>query len=307
MNYAYRGTTTGTKPSFKHLDWGKNTSLNVKIDAGQGLSRNWHYHPEMELILIQQTAGTRIIGTSIGRFEHNDVFLIGKNIPHAFIHDDKYTHYRYTDSPRAVVIQFDETFLGTKFLNLPELKGVQDVFYASHQVLRLAANSKREIIPLMEKMINMSPLNRIIILLEILGILVERNAFHTLIEGSWLSSPNTTDDKRMRKIISFTASNFDQQIKIKEVANLIHMTKESFCRYFKMNTGKTYIQFLTEVRIREACRELIENERSCKEIGYRCGFDSLSNFYHHFKKTMKQSPLEFQSSYLSQLKRREND
>ncbi len=77
------------------------------------------------------------------------------------------------------------------------------------------------------------------------------------------------------------------------VAKIANLTKESFCRYFKSQTGRTYMDFLTEFRINRACQMIKDNDKSVKEVGYACGFDSLSNFYYQFKKITKLSPLEF--------------
>src|SRR5690606_7354196 len=104
---------------------------------------------------------------------------------------------------------------------------------------------------------------------------------------------------RIDNIMRFTAENYDRNIKIEEVANIINLTKESFCRYFKAQTRKTFMEFLIEYRVGKACQLLVENKASIKEIGYSCGFDTLSNFHHQFKKLTNHSPLEYKRLILS--------
>jgi AraC-like DNA-binding protein len=104
-------------------------------------------------------------------------------------------------------------------------------------------------------------------------------------------------DKRINKVLDFTFEHYHQNIRIEEVAEMINMTKESFCRYFKAKTRKTYLEFLIEFRICKACRMIVDDQMSIKEIGYSCGFDSPSNFHHQFKKIIKQSPLEYKCQY----------
>lgn len=53
-----------------------------------------------------------------------------------------------------------------------------------------------------------------------------------------------------------------RKILIEEAAIVANMSVPNFCKYFKIRTQKTYIQFLTEVRISFACRMLIENKKS---------------------------------------------
>jgi AraC-like DNA-binding protein len=104
---------------------------------------------------------------------------------------------------------------------------------------------------------------------------------------------NSLNNHRFNDVLNYTYSNFDEYITIEKVAGIANLTRESFCRYFKAHANKTYIEFLTEYRISRACRMIKEGERSVKEIGYACGFNSLSNFYCQFKRITKLSPLAF--------------
>jgi AraC-like DNA-binding protein len=270
-----------------------NASLNVKVDIGETLSNSYHYHPEMELILLKRSRGIRIIGASVENFTDNDLVLIGRNLPHAFLHEHQYLDNNLTDPPEAIVIQFNEAFAGNGFLDLPELKEIKRLFITARQGLTITENGKRAIIPLVEKILYSSSLDRILVLLQILKIMTDKDAYRVLVSEESIDQPAMEPDTRVEKVLDFTFGHYDQNIKIEEVAEMINMTKESFCRYFKAKTGKTYLEFLIEFRIRKACRMIVENQLSIKEISYSCGFDSLSNFHYQFKKIVKQKPLEY--------------
>ena len=270
-----------------------NASLNVKVDIRENLSNSYHYHPEMELILLKRSKGIRIIGASVENFMDNDLVLIGKNLPHAFLHEHQYPDNTLMDPPEAVVIQFNETFAGNEFLDLPELKEIKRLFIIARQGLAITEYGKRMIIPLVEKILHGSSLDRMLLLLETLKIMVSKDVYRILVNEEFVDQPAMEPDTRLEKILDFTFRHYDQNIKIEEVAEIINMAKESFCRYFKAKTGKTYLEFLIEFRIRKACRMIVENQLSIKEIGYSCGFDSLSNFHYQFKKIVKQKPLEY--------------
>jgi AraC-like DNA-binding protein len=270
-----------------------NASLNVKVDIGETLSNSYHYHPEMELILLKRSRGIRIIGASVENFTDNDLVLIGRNLPHAFLHEHQYLDNNLTDPPEAIVIQFNEAFAGNGFLDLPELKEIKRLFITARQGLTITENGKRTIIPLVEKILYSSSLDRILVLLQILKIMTDKDAYRVLVSEESIDQPAMEPDTRVEKVLDFTFGHYDQNIKIEEVAEMINMTKESFCRYFKAKTGKTYLEFLIEFRIRKACRMIVENQLSIKEISYSCGFDSLSNFHYQFKKIVKQKPLEY--------------
>ena len=91
-----------TKPALRKTASNSQFSFDIKVDAGEDLASFWHYHPELELIWLKGSRGTKIIGNSVESFSHNEVLLIGKNVPHIFIHEKKYLGRganRITESP----------------------------------------------------------------------------------------------------------------------------------------------------------------------------------------------------------------
>ncbi|HRN56568.1 MAG TPA: AraC family transcriptional regulator [Agriterribacter sp.] len=279
------------KPSFKQVKWSGNSCFNAKIDCGESLSNAWHYHPEIELILIKNSEGTRIIGTSVEHFRNNDLLLIGRNLPHAFLHEEKFLQNR-SKPPEARVIQFHENFLGSDTLLRPEFRNIQQLLAAACQGLSVEAHARERVIPMIEKIFEAVSLDRIIILLSILKILCEKNTCRTLIKTDTVHV-KYTEDARITSVLDYTYANYDEHISIDDVAKIANLTRESFCRYFKSITNKTYLEFLTAFRISKACNMIKYDQCSIKEIGYSCGFDSLSNFYYQFRRIMKLSPLEF--------------
>jgi AraC-like DNA-binding protein len=280
------------KPIYRHLNWNPNLSLNVKVDVNETLSSSYHYHPEIELILVRRSRGVRVIGTVRENFGENDLVLIGKNLPHAFFHD-MYQDFTQENNPDAIVIQFNENFMGNDFLHLPEVKEINKLFSEARNGLSIANEGKEAIIPIMEQMPAMSAFDRMLSLLAILKTITKTNNRRLLVNEDNQPIDENTADERMYKILKYTQEQFHQDIKIEEVANLAIMTKESFCRYFKKQTKKTYIEFLIEFRIAQACKMIQENKMSIKSIGFSCGFNSLSNFHHQFKKITKMSPLDY--------------
>ena len=48
---------------------------------------------------------------------------------------------------------------------------------------------------------------------------------------------------------------------------------------FKIKTGKTYTNFLHEIRIKHACKLLTESNMSISQISNECGFVNFANFF----------------------------
>jgi AraC-like DNA-binding protein len=111
-------------------------------------------------------------------------------------------------------------------------------------------------------------------------------------EGTY-NKLNENDEKRLGTIYRFTMNEFHRTINLQEVANIANMTVNSFCRYFKTRTRKSYLDFLTEYRIGQACKMLQQEEISISEVAFQVGFGNLSNFNRKFKELNGCTPKEF--------------
>ena len=104
---------------------------------------------------------------------------------------------------------------------------------------------------------------------------------------------------RLKKVHEFVIANFHNKIQIQDVAGITSMTTHAFCKYFKKSTKKTFMTFLTELRVCHAKKLLIESRQAIFDICFASGFDNLSNFNRKFKTITKMTPKEFRSYYMN--------
>jgi AraC-like DNA-binding protein len=103
---------------------------------------------------------------------------------------------------------------------------------------------------------------------------------------------------RMNDIYQYTMKNYNEDISLEEIAAVIHLTPQSFCRYFRKHTRKTYTNFLNEIRINEACKKFMFNDfTSISAIAYQTGFNNVSTFNRVFKSIIGKSPSEYIHQY----------
>jgi len=105
------------------------------------------------------------------------------------------------------------------------------------------------------------------------------------------------NSRRVETVMAYLNKNFEKEITLLEIAKLASMSEVAFSRFFKLRTGKTFVDTLNEIRLGNASRMLIDTTQSISEIAYHCGFNNLSNFNRMFKKKKHCTPKEFREEY----------
>ena len=95
----------------------------------------------------------------------------------------------------------------------------------------------------------------------------------------------------------YTNLHYKEDIRLSQLAELTDMTPVSFSRFFKLRTGKSLSDYIIDIRLGHATRQLVDSTKTVAEICYECGFNNLSNFNRIFKKKKGCSPKEFREIY----------
>ncbi|MDF2191475.1 AraC family transcriptional regulator [Paraflavitalea sp. CAU 1676] len=286
------------KPELRKITATPHFSFLVRKDTGGQMLNNWHYHPEIEILFIKKSSGTWMIGDHVGAFRSGDVVMVGANLPHCFRHEQDYTVQQKGKGGESICVKFEPDALGTPFLSLPEAEGIRELLSRSHHGLRLKGKTRQQIGRTIGKMLDAPPGKRLVFLLAMLEEIAASRDYSSLSSKGFTRHAGDGGKDRIKKIFDYTFEHFSKRIAVDEVASLVHMTPQSFCRYFKSKTNKTYVRFLMEVRIGFACRLLVEDELRVSEIGYACGYNSLSHFIHQFKSITGKRPLEYKGDCL---------
>ena len=273
-------------------------SFVLRKDVGKDIRTDWHFHPDYELALIKNSRGNWLVGDYNGPFVTGDVIFMGPNLPHAYRHEHKYLSDSAKTRGEVIAILFLKEIFGHALLSLPECSGIQEVLTRSERGLRLKDTAREEAGQLINDMFRVSRGQRLIQLLSILQLIADSGAHEPLASSGFRGQPaDHIDNARINTIIEYTYNNFQRPITIEEVAGMLHMSRPSFSRFFKERTHKTYLQFLMEVRIGNACRMLIEEDINIAEVCYASGYNSVSHFNHQFKAVKQQSPYEYKQAF----------
>ncbi|WP_034917793.1 AraC family transcriptional regulator [Gillisia sp. CAL575] len=284
------------KPIFFKIPKTENKAIRVQEETGRHFYGKLHYHPEFQITLIERGSGLFYGGTNAVQFEEGDLYFIGQDIPHLIKSSEKYYG---VDSPgvKGLSIFFSYNSFGKSFFEIPELTEIRNLLLDANRVIKVNANLKSNVKQLMLEMRSAKNELRVIQLLKILSQLI--NEKYVFLNSTEISPVlNEKGFERLNKVINYTLINYALPITIENIAEKASLSKSQFSRYFKERTGKTYVQFLNEVRIENACSLLIKEELTIEKIGYDVGFQNMSNFNRQFKNIKKLSPSHYRSKLL---------
>ncbi|WP_149302972.1 helix-turn-helix domain-containing protein [Pareuzebyella sediminis] len=251
----------------------------------------WHFHPEYELVYIEGANGTRHVGDHISTYEGSDLVLIGSNIPHLNFDYGVDTDYR------KVVVHLKKELVETHFFGTPELLVINTMFRKARYGLAFPEKFKKKLGKKLFALEGLAPIEQYMQLLEILQVLSDAEEFELLHDHPYDHQVSDKDQKRISSIFALIDNGYQHKIELQEVADLCHMTKEAFCRYFKKMTRYTFTEFLNRYRISQSKRDLMAG-KSVSDACYGSGFESLSYFNRIFKKVTNENPREFRKRYV---------
>jgi AraC-like DNA-binding protein len=252
----------------------------------------WHYHPEYELTLITRGSGKRFVGDSYQDFTSGDLVLIGTNLPHTWVSE-------LTDSrlSSAVVIQFSCNLI-EPLLALSEFQSIKKMLSLANRGLHFSTKQSGGLITKISKLTEKSGVEKISFLLMVLSELAEqKTAF--LSSAKFEPAIGGKNEKRINTVCEYIQKNSTKKFTLGQIAQLIHLSESAFCKFFKRLTGKTFSDYVNEVRIGHACQMLIETDKPIAEVAWGTGFESLTYFNRVFLKKKKMRPKEFRAKHFS--------
>jgi AraC-like DNA-binding protein len=254
-----------------------------------------HFHEEFELNFIQNAAGAkRVVGDHVEEIGNIELVLVGPNLQHGW-----FTNKCKDKIINEITIQFHRDLFDEKFLNRNQMSFIRTLFQRSSRGVLFSQETSLSIMPRLIQLPQKHGFDSVLELMSILHDLSTSRNFRTLSDVSFNTETLSYNSRRIEKIMAFLNNNFNETITLGDAAKIAGMAEVSLSRFFKLRTGKTFIDTLNEVRLGHATRMLIDTTNSINEVAYKCGFNNMSNFNRIFKKKKDSTPKEFRQTYTS--------
>jgi two-component system response regulator YesN len=115
--------------------------------------------------------------------------------------------------------------------------------------------------------------------------------------NEWKNERKMEYTKPIRVAKQYIHDHYNQPLTLELIGDQIGLNPAYFSSVFKKETGENFVDYLTEVRIGNAKRLLIETEKSIADISEEVGFNDIKYFTKKFKKLTFLSPSEYRKLY----------
>jgi AraC-like DNA-binding protein len=250
----------------------------------------------MELTWIERGAGLRLVGDDASSFAAGDLVLLGPHVPHTWIT----TGARQRPRPTATVVQFEPDWLIHS--PWPELERAAPLVDASRRGLHVVGRCAKEVTQVLTALRDVHDYERLAGLVRIVGSLVRHPRDLKPIASQpdrEARAPGATAEpapRRVDRVIDWLQRHIADELTVEQAARLAHVTPAAFSRWFRREVGKTFTQYLNDLRFGAACVQLRQSDAPVARVAQACGYATMSHFNRQFRLRAGMTPREYRSA-----------
>lgn len=255
-----------------------------------------HKHEVFELNYVENGEGVlRIVGDSAETIGNRELVLItSPDLEHVWEQDK----CKSEDIREITVLFFFDFNSSYSLFNRTPLLPIKRLFERARKGVAFTPETIEKVYPLLNSL--SSTKDKFYSVINFLTLLYELSLAddtRELASSSFAKVDVDSESRRILKVKEYINKHYTEEIRLADMADLVGMSTTSFSRFFKLRSGKTLSDYVVEMRLGVAARQLVDTTNSVSEICYGCGFNTLSNFNRLFRKYKGCSPTEFREKY----------
>ncbi|WP_160145067.1 AraC family transcriptional regulator [Actinacidiphila yanglinensis] len=278
------------KPRYEQPGAPGGTTLVCFVRRQRAFDFAWHYHEEYELTLITEGDGTRYAGSTVERYRPGDLVLLGPNLPHTF------TSEPTEGVAEAAVTQFRHDFLGPGFFALPQFRALDGLLARSARGLRFA-RVPGGVRARVAELPHLDPAAQTVALLDVLCRLATGVESTQITGPGYTPAPGSVVRDRVDAVCRHLQQTHTEPVDQAEVAALVPMSPTSFSRFFRGAMGRTFTDYVNQLRVETACSLLAGTGLPVTEVAARSGYRNLSHFNRRFRQLKGLRPTEYRTAH----------
>ena len=281
------------KPYLEHIAASQEGSWTLFHRRLPAIPFEWHYNSEYELTLTLNSRGQRFIGDSMSPYDDGDLVLIGPTIPHTWCSSESAgagpTH-------QALVLWFSEAFVQSLIRSHIELRSVRMLLESSTRALEFSLEVRHKARKMICAMLTQTAEDRLPALLQLL-LLLSRDRQARPLTSSSAQAPSSIAEERIGRVLSYLHINYREQSSVEMLASVAALSPSSLHRLFRLQTGMTTSDYVSQLRIGNACALLVNSNKPIALIADEVGYRNLANFNRQFKALKGKTPRAFREAF----------
>lgn len=254
-----------------------------------------HNHEVFELNFVENGAGVRrTVGDSSEVIGDYDLVLItSPDLEHVWEQ-----HECQNPDVHEITIQFDIDISEEGLFGKNPYRSIRSMIMEARKGLCFSMSAIMHVYPLLVGLSEVK--DGFYAMQQFLTILYElsrQDGARTLATSSYAKVSVESDSRRVLKVKKYISSHYQEDLRLSELADIAGMSPSAFSRFFKLRTGRNLSEYIIDMRLGYASRQLVDTSKSISEISFLCGFNNLSNFNRVFKKKKGCKPSEFREKY----------
>ena len=271
------------------------SSFAVVDKRARAFDGKYHFHPEIEITLIERGVGRRVVGDKIDSFAPGDLVLLGANLPHQYVTEPQPQQPSESPLAAAKVIQFLPELFDDALLRLPELARVAAMLKRSMRGLCFGGKTAERSRHLISRLFDARGSRRLLLLLELLDNLSLDSRAAPIASAGYSTNITPREGDLTDRALQYLGRRYAEPIRLAHLCDHLHVAPATCTRLLRKSVGRSFKTLLHEIRISHACRILLETSRPISDAAYASGFQNLSNFNRHFRKFKGCTPREYRN------------
>lgn len=254
-----------------------------------------HSHREYELNFIENGKGVRrVVGDSVEEIGRYELTLVaGNELEHAWEQGSC-----VEGDVREITIQFSPDIFPQDLLNKSQFSSISKMLAKASHGLNFSVHAIMRVYSLLDTLSSVTePFNQYLNFLKILFELSQDEDARILASSSFARASRDKESRRVMKVKQYVNDHYSEDLRLEALASLAGMTPQAFSRFFKARAGRTLSDYITDIRLGNAARLLVDTTQNVSEICYSCGFNNLSNFNRIFKAKRGYTPRDFRALF----------
>lgn len=256
----------------------------VKRDASQKIQEP-HIHPYYEIFYLINGDCTFFLNHNIYQLNRGDLVIVPKGEIHNATYPELGTSERYVVCFRESNLSWLEEFIGKDMLSETIEGGV----------ISIPERRREYVESLMAKMVfendgpdMLSPAFIKTGLVELFLFIIRCQRF----EQNVIKEIDV-DNQLMQEIATYIYQNYDKRLTLVGMSEKFNISRSYLSKKFKVVTGFGFKEYVVNVRIKNACRLLLETNKSITDIAFECGFNDSNYFGDAFRHVKGMSPNKY--------------